>query len=136
VQLQVCSLLGTSRESHNKLALDAHVKRHKRIALAKRKQLEAAIRNNVHSTAAELKAITDLQKEFAELEKKVDTELKAAKLNPTLAEASLRLEHHLPALSRTMEPGVSGPLLFTTLQEVRIEQILTNFSLVKKENCY
>jgi len=99
----VCANLTTSAEKRLELALEAHTKRDKRIALRKRDELDVAIRQGLDSAA-------DLELQFRKLERLVAQNQSAAKAAPELAYASL-MEDNMLDKPRVRQAGLVGPLL-------------------------
>ena len=107
----VCMHITTSRERLMDRALEIHVKRHKRIALRKRAELDKAIRED-------LPDVDRLQSEFLELERDVESRRSEAVATPELALESLRAEHVLKP--RVRQAGFIGPLL--SLSEIVVRE--------------
>ena len=95
--------LNTSVEKRLEIALEAHVKRYKRVALRKRDELDHAIRNGLGTVDA-------LNREFIQLEKDIALQLQQAKADPELAYTSLREDNKMDK-PRTRQSGLIGPLL-------------------------
>jgi len=101
----ICALLSTSRERLREVALEAHVKRFKRVALRKRDELDKALRDEMRDD----ETIGRLEREFASLERDVERRRAEGAANPELAYASLLAEH--PMKPRRRPPGFIGPLI-------------------------
>ena len=97
--------LSTSQERLREAALEAHVKRFKRIALRKRDELDKALR--VETRDEEL--ISTLEREFSTLERDVEKRRAEGAASPELAYASLLEEHSIKPRARVK--GFVGPLI-------------------------
>ena len=97
----VCTHVCTSRQKLRALAAELHVKRHRRVALRKRSELDAAERAQEDTVA--------LRAELAGLERALVREAAVARADPSTALASLVAEH--PLRGRCRPSGFVGPLM-------------------------
>ena len=97
----VCTHVCTSQQRLRTLAAELHVKRHRRVALRKRSELDAAERAQADTGA--------LRAELADLERALVREAAVAKSDPEAALASLVAEH--PLRERCRPSGFVGPLM-------------------------
>jgi len=103
----LCSVLSTSAEKRLEVALDAHVKRYKRIALRKRDELDVAIRNELPTA--------ELEAQLRKLEADVEARKAEAMRHPELSLDSLLTEHAFKP--RVRQAGMVGP-------QIELDEIL------------
>lgn len=100
----LCSRLSTSRDRLTESALEAHVKRYKRIALRKRDELDKALRD----VMPDQELIDRLEGEFRALENNLEARRAEGIAQPDAAYASLLAEY--PVKPRLRPRGFIGPL--------------------------